>query len=186
MAWDVRIQWATDPMLGFEQFSLATLAGLPKKEDPRGGGVLDPQPGWVNQLCVQGISFSQDHYHVVEKDGDLIVTVWGTDEALPYAQVWRLEPKFVANERVLAGEGIEVLQPEQHLTMYLQPDDVVRRATYNDHWTSDHKYPVEVLDWSSFVVPPEIETLHGVFLTDEVWKASLEEHDTPEWTEWKT
>ena len=77
----VLVQWATAIPADWVAIDSADWAGLPAKPEPVGGEIIDDTPGWICQICVQGMSFTGDHYAVLHDvpAGGCTVYCWSDD-----------------------------------------------------------------------------------------------------------
>ena len=77
----VLVQWAAATPSDWIAVDSADWAALPSKPEPVGGEIIDATPGWICQICVQGMSFTGDHYAVLHDTptGGCTVYCWSDD-----------------------------------------------------------------------------------------------------------
>lgn len=74
------VQWATAHARDWTEIDSADWAGLPKKSVPVGGELIDDVPGWLFDVCVQGMCSGTGDHVAVEHLGDSVrLTVWKDD-----------------------------------------------------------------------------------------------------------
>jgi hypothetical protein len=171
------VQWATEHPRGWVELDSSEWAALAKKPVPVGGEEIDDAPGWLSNVCVQGMcSGSVDHVAVEHLDNGVRVTLW-KDDPEDY------EPsEFFA--RVLT---FHPLKPDSRLGGAINTD--IESVMYAG---ADRLKELEAVDfadtevkpWSEFVPPPEAITRHGIWLTDELAAAHRPLAVPPSWREW--
>jgi len=173
------VQWTTSSANDWQRVNVTSngkWAGLPAKPEPRGGEVIDDQPGYVHALNCQGVEFTgKDHYHVRRDGSALVVTVWNDDPqdwppGTRWAEVWtfdrpRPDPKVGGRTNTV-----------QYLTVYREPGAI-------DLGTSTTGGPIEYRDWSEFV-PPTVGVKHGIWTTDDHNERHSRARSTHGWREW--
>ena len=77
----VLVQWTAATSSDWVAIDSADWAVLPSKPEPIGGEIIDNAPGWICQICVQGMSFTGDHYAVLHDTpaGGCTVYCWSDD-----------------------------------------------------------------------------------------------------------
>lgn len=140
-----------------------------KKAEPTGNETLDNQPGWLISANCQGVIFNgYDHIAVETLQGNgLRITGWQDDpEDFPpgmrYAIRWDFFPP-TGDPRI--GGRINTVQSR---TVWAE---------------SGVGYP-DSLPWEQFVLPPANQTFHGIWVTDEEFKAHEEVRTLRGWREW--
>jgi hypothetical protein len=150
---------------------VAQVRNLPKKGIPTASSVLDNTPGWLCGLNVQGIDFSGYDHTAVEVVGDgLRITGWQDDTEdfgdTRWATEWTLMPP--APDPALGGR----MNTVQSRRIWATPDAAV--------W-----FPgVDVLPWSEFTPPATNLTLHGVWMSNDLYAAHQAVRTHRGWREW--
>jgi hypothetical protein len=161
------VQWTTDPPGDFEPLDIRDWRGLRKRDVVR-DALIDADPGWVMALNVQGVVFNGfDHYAVVERGRQLVVTVWNDDTGDEWftgngAQVWRFS---LPSKRRAHGQSAEMFDTEQYLDIYT--DDEERAAIWRTRTTTGG--PVTVHPWADFVEPDPRDVRHGIMVEDQAY-----------------
>lgn len=162
---------------------------LAKRPVPVGGEKLDA-PGYVMDLCVQGVSLrGADHYAVVPlEDGSGGVRVWRwlddlADPETDYAhgQVWEFRPGWA--DRILHfpdGSSIRHQGPDQRVTFYAA--DMVTHRPYAPRECGG--LPVGLLPWSQWPAPPEDAVRHGVWVDLPLLDKHLKAQGPVHWRDW--
>lgn len=155
---------------------------LPHKSEPT-DAALDNEPGWVFDVCVQGLHFfGADHYAVEPIGlGGVRVYSWYTDITDPdpqaytyrWGSVWDLFPP--GPDPKLNG----AINTRQRKTIYTE----VVEPLFQDQQTS--LGPVQVRDWTQWPAPDESLVRHGIWVRDEqLLKQHREVRATHGWREW--
>jgi hypothetical protein len=178
----VLVQWTLAEPGDWEEIEVTRLShwrGLPRKPEPAGGEPIDNERGWLYGINVQGVLLhGMDHYSVRPLPGGSVeVTRWNDDpEDWPggtrYAQVWTFH----------------ALRPDQHGNLNTHQELVVyaEDQAMRDHWAQARTTggAVEVRPWSDFVVPDARDTIHGVWMSDELDAAHQARQSVRGWREW--
>lgn len=187
------MQWSLATPRDWVQFDLGASGAsarawrnLPKKAAPVGGEVIDEQPGWLYDLCIDGVMLGgYDHYSAapVTVDGaaGVDVTLWNDDpEDWPagtrHALVWRFLPP--APDPRFGGR----LNTRQWLTYFIEPN-APQADRVGEGETSGG--PIAWRSWTEFVAPPANLTVHGVWLPSELEQQHLAaRRPLVSWREW--
>jgi len=160
----VLIQWSLADPEDWEEVDSADWATLPSKPEPIGGEVLDNTKGWINKMNIQGMIFSEDHFHVedIPSDGSCKITTWNDDpedweEGTYLAEIWHI--KKIGPDPIRNG----MINTFQSKVSYRGPNLPQRPIAVNEV-----RY-----DWADFVAPTT-NISHGIWLTEE----KLSEHKT--------
>lgn len=74
------VQWATKHPQGWVELDSSEWHALPKKPLPVGGEEIDDAPGWLSNICIQGMGAGAADHVAVEHLGDSVrVTQWCDD-----------------------------------------------------------------------------------------------------------
>jgi len=74
------VQWATRKARGWTEIDSSEWLVLAKKPLPVGGEKIDNKPGWLNDVCVQGMCSGTADHVAIEEIGDAIcLTLWNDD-----------------------------------------------------------------------------------------------------------
>ncbi len=157
------VQWTLPVPRDWERFLIEHWQDLPKKPDPTGDEILDDQPGHVFCLNVMGMVFKGDHYSIRALDdgtGGVRVLCWSDDlEDFPVGRrhglVWCGYPPEIDSR-------IQEYNPATHCTLQLYMEDEILAIQRSRGLTE------EVLAWQDFPIPPESETLHGLWVPNEL------------------
>ncbi len=152
----VLVQWATSTPGNWAEVGPGQWSAIPWRPVPVSGDVIDDTPGWINALCVQGVVFHADHYHVEYlPDGGVRVTAWNDDPddwaAGEYlarrVTIPPLAPDSYLKGAINTGQTQEIyagadllpnLPPTQNATLHPWADFVApTTAVYHGIWTSD-------------------------------------------------
>lgn len=172
----ILVQWATDPPGDWQEIESRDWTALPKKPEPPvdrspiyddneavmgfigTGVVIDDQPGWVNRVCVQGVSFFGDHIAVLHYPDEKFIEIycWNDDlgDYLPeelYASIWRFYPLLTK----------PILNTRQHCTRFIHSsllNDAPKMETTGGL--------VQYQDYDDFVIPDDSLVRHGIWMTD--------------------
>lgn len=170
----IYLQWAKatpEDWVSVDVTRVAQVRNLPKKPVPTTGAVVDDAAGWLCGVNCQGIDFSGYDHTAIEVVGDgLRITGWQDDTAdfgdTRWATEWTLMPP--APDPALGGRVNTV----QSRRVWATPDSAA--------W-----FPgVPVLPWAQFAPPATNLTIHGVWLTDELFAAHLARRTPHGWREW--
>lgn len=176
----VLIQWAQRTPRDWVTIDSAEWDTLPNRGVPPPGRMNDPgnQAGWVNRLCVQGVEFPYDHYHVRNTVGGAIeVATWNDDpEDTPledfYAAVWTFRPLF-QDPRIGGGWNTD-----QSRVIYAASNAMVRFQAIG---------PMEktvLRPWEEFAAPTNAR--HGVWLSDTLYAAHSQKTSRTSFLDWVT
>ena len=171
------VQWATKHPKGWVELDSSEWDALPKKPDPIGGEVIDDEPGWLSNVCVQGqCTGSADHVAVEHLDDSVRVTLWNDDpEDYEPGQYFARVLTFHPLKPDLALGG--AINTDIDSVMYAGADRFKELEAVDFADTA-------VRPWSEFVPPPESITRHGIWLTDELANAHRPLAVPPSWREW--
>lgn len=140
---------------------------------------IDAELGWPWRLSIQGLGFAADHLHVYDTIDSTVVTAWYDRDYVdsPEAEVWRLYDEIV--ERTYA----DPINPkiDIHCNGPLQIKTIYSDRPQEPQISSGGL--VEVLPWSMFVPPPEEETRHQVWVTQDIADA-LDAFPQPTLEDW--
>ena len=158
----ISIQWATATpadWIDYEIASKADIRALPRKPVPVGGEVLDDEPGWVARLCVQGVVFGgYDHISldIAPALGVLKVAGWQDDpDDFATEECWHTDWQFaIVTDEYGRGQNREVYAQKNAGV----PIDQGKRGRA---WADRPTYPLN-------------QTLHGIWVPDELWRAHVE------------
>ena len=186
----ILVQWATNPPADWQEIDSKDWASLPKKGEPHRDRKpvfgskpfevlgfegpeerIDDKPGWVYQICVQGLAFAGDHIVVIDRSDHVEVIQWDDDpEDYPdgnySADVWKLYDRIVDNS-FKVGNGILRCQgPLQVRAMYVTKPKLEKLIADGviPNYTSGGL--VEVKDYSEFIKPDERIVRHGIWVDD--------------------
>jgi len=169
----IYVQWATLTAVDWIEIDSSQWGSLAKKLEPTGGETLDENPGWLHQLDIQAVKFSaHDHYWMIDNpDGSVTLKAWSNDPA-DYApnEFWGVEWTFHPLAPDLAFGG--ATNTKQIQKVYAASKAATRFR--------------ESLPWEDFVIPPEAETLHGVWFDESKlaeFDAVLTKHSWRDWGE---
>lgn len=171
------IQWSLSHPQSWTEIDSSEWTALPKKPVPSGGEVIDDEPGWIRDVCIQGITFSPSDHVAIETIGDNVkVTSWCDDPndyepAKFYARVTVIHP--VRPDPKLGG----ALNTHIETVLYAGKDELERLKNLN---ISD----AELKSWDKFVKPPENITRHGIWLDDKLFEKHAALAQPVSWREW--
>lgn len=152
----VLLQWTQADPADYVVVDSSAWAALSRKPLPVGGEILDNAPGWIFDVCVQGISFGgADHYCVedlADGSGGVRVTRWWDDPddgppGLFWAEVWTLLP--LAHDRRLGG----AINTRQRCVIYAAADQMAR--------FDQNVEKTDFRPWEKFV--PPVDPIHGIW-----------------------
>lgn len=171
------VQWATQHPKGWVELDSAEWCALAKKPEPVGGEVIDDEPGWLNDVCVQGMCTGSVDHVAVEHLGDSVrVTLWNDDpEDYEPSEYWA---------RVLT---FHPLKPDPELGGAINTD--IESVIYAGPERCAELVALDLVDsdlrpWSEFVPPPEAITRHGIWLPDKLAAKHLSIRRIVSWREW--
>lgn len=148
------IQWALATPANYADTTATDLAEGPHKADPAGTvPALDENTGWCHYICVQGVSFTANHYHVSDgPSGSLVVTVWNDDPAIfaagyRFARVWTFQ--ITAPDALFGG----LWNTRQNQVIYAEDDARTQLLAAGAD-------PSILKPWGDFVAPTT-NVLHG-------------------------
>ena len=179
------VQWARSSPAGWEHCAdaavMASWSGAPV---PSGGEMLAANDRrWINCINIQGNCARADHYHCRDTaDGGCVLTQWDDDR-----DDWNPDD-FVA--RVIT---LPELRPDAALggaintagtqLIYAGSAALARILTPKKNGTVGNSN-CEFRPWSEFVPPPAADTLHGIWLPDNLFALHLREQSVRSWREW--
>lgn len=180
----VCIQWATNPHSKFEIIDSKEWTNIPKKNEPHGTEVVNDIKGWIQSVCVYGVTFKADHYAIIENPrgypiGSVKVVMWNDDpqERTPnetYAREWFFQPMKLKNRKWI---------PPQNQIVYIS--EIMKQQ-----WEGQGILPlftggtkVLVKPFSDFISPEESLIRHGVWLSNELNEV-YERSESHSWREW--
>jgi hypothetical protein len=179
MDFHLYIQWATDPAQGPVEVMSSDWVALPTKPEPRGGEVLDNQPGWVAMIEVQGCGFHWDHYAVVDYTEGVRVYGWDDDPEDWLGQfhgcIWTFRP-LAKDVGPAPYRGYNTRQTHE---WYAEGDILAK-------WQAHGFENGTIHEWSEFRPPPSRYVKHGIWVPDPLWvghEAVAVRHDWRTWTE---
>lgn len=172
----VYIQWAKstpEDWVAVDLTRIAQVRNLPKKPVPTSSSVVDNTAGWLCGLNVQGIDFSgYDHTAVEIVGSGLRITGWQDDTEdfgdTRWATEWTLMPP--APDPNIGGR-INTVQTRR---VFATPDAAP--------WFGG--YGPDVLPWEQFTPPDTNLTVHGVWMSDELYAAHRAKRSFHGWREW--
>lgn len=143
---------------------------LPRKEHPGPSSTVDNNPGWVNAINCQGITFAgYDHYSIEIITDGVRISGWFDDPEdwgdIRYAVSWELYPP--APDAKLGGK----INTVQKGTFYGNEAAVAAGMTVHE-------------PWENFVMPPASLTLDGIWLSDELYTKHRKSQTQHGWREW--
>lgn len=151
----ILLQWALANPTDWVEIDASQWATLPKKPDrtgsPAGVGV-DNTPGYINQINIQGLVPTADHYAVEQVDNETVrLTTWNDDPAhapvgMRYAVVATI--KTLAPDSRFGG----AINTRQSFVVYAEETTFAKFVL--GQWP-------DVRSWSEFVPPAEAITRHG-------------------------
>lgn len=169
------IQWSRMNPQDWEEMDSSEWASTPSKPAPVGREVLDDSPGWIQDLCVQGVQFGgADHYAVEDLNdgsGGIRVTEWNddpNDHPFKWGVVWNIFP--LAPDPKFGG----AINTRQFRVVYTED---------MDRFSAPVQHTV-VRPWSEFVPPAEAITRHGIWISAENSKAHEKKQHFEEWRDW--
>ena len=171
----VLVQWTAATSSDWVAIDSADWAVLPSKPEPIGGEIIDNAPGWICQICVQGMSFTGDHYAVLHDTptGGCTGYCWSDDPGdfqpedyfghvttfLPLAP----DPKF--------GGAYNTRQTRQFF------GGVAKRKLYAD-------IKIDALPFTQFPKPDPALIRHGIWTTAELDAALKAAQTETGWRKW--
>lgn len=173
----ILIQWATSTGKDWTEYDSREWNKLPTKPVPTGGEWIDNEPGWINQINVQGVVFSGNDHYAVERinNGGIRVTVWVDDE-----------------EDIASGASIDKMA--EVWTFYpLRPDKkmgnaintVQEKVWYGTKKVRDELWAdivdVDIRPWEEFTTPDTKFVKHGIWLPDDVFAQHIEAASMVTW-----
>lgn len=148
------IQWALATPANYADTTATDLDAGPHKADPVGTvPTLDEVTGWCHYICVQGIGFTANHYHISDgPSGSLVVTVWNDDPGTfpagsRFARVWTFQT--AAPDAVFGGRW----NTRQSQVIYAEDDASTQLLAAGAD-------PAILKPWGEFVAPTT-NVLHG-------------------------
>lgn len=154
---------------------------LAKKPVPTGSETINSTPGWIFDICIQGVHlYGFDHVAGEPiAGGGLRFYGWNDDLAddetdYRWGEVWefhnpRPDPKF-------GGQ----INTHQVKTIFTEP---VGLADFPPQETSGG--PVQIKTWDQWVMPPDQLTRHGIWVRDEnLWQQHFNVRSKRSWREW--
>lgn len=173
----IYVQWATSQPEDWTPVDISSVADvrrLPRKAAPRGGEKLDRKPGWINALNYQGVIFHGYDHVAIEYNPILdtaVITGWQDDpDDFAADQLWATQWTFLPPVPDPAAGGR--VNTRQSRVVFGSPE-----ATKNFP-------PREVRSWEEFVRPPAEVTLHGVWMSNELYTAHMAAQSAHGWREW--
>ena len=194
----VAVQWTQTTPKNWINFELnkntaKAFAALAKKPVPPVTGVvpLDNQPGWIFDLCIQGVHFyGFDHVAVVPfQDQDALkIWCWNDDvedddpSSTPYkwGEYWELFNPAPDKRLPKNAFGTHPVNTVQHKTIFTEVEGL---SDFSEQLTTSG--PVEIKLWEEWVMPPEEMTFHGVWVRDTaLWQKHFDVRSKRDWREW--
>lgn len=184
----VLIQWTTNPPQDWQSIDLGPSGraarawrDLPNKPEPVGGEVIDATPGWIFDVCIDGLLLGgYDHYAAEPlSNGGVRFFMWNDDpdDWTPdqyHADVWDIHPH--RNDPKVGGK----LNTNQVLTRY-------HGSNPPTGWLDPVQTtggPVTYRPWSQFVPPPAANQRHGIWTPEPLNSQHYEVRRRPSWREW--
>jgi len=170
----ILIQWTRAHPVDWEELDSSKWFAAPKKPIPVGMELIDDDAGWPYQICVQGITFTADHYAVSDLPGRAInVAHWNEDdEDYPdgekFASIWTFYP--------LVGDAELGYRIKMSQVMYAQ-SEVAKRIP------ADRENCV-MKEWEEFPRPDFEITKNGIWVSDELNEAHDKARSNPNWRDW--
>lgn len=185
----VAVQWAstnpsnwTDIDVTTEGAGLRRWSNLPKKPIPTDNDRVDNAPGWVFDVCIQGVHlYGFDHVAIEPLPNNALKAFgWNTDVAdseasAPYkwGEAWEFYPP--APDPLIGNQ----MNTRQRKTVYTETFDPV---FFGQHTSLG---PVDVRPWSEWVDPPAAVTRHGIWVKDPaLFNRHFEVRKQRNWREW--
>lgn len=176
----ILVQWATTAPGDWVEMDSADWALIPFRPTPgpgsRASSPVDGSPGWVHALCVQGVVFQGDHYHVVDLPGGrCLVSCWNDDP-----------DDWGPSEYLARSVLFEPLQPDPlfggaintRQTWHVYAAD---RAGWEAGQKAGHGAQLRDYDWFQ---APSHGVGHGVWLTDQNHADLEAARSIRGWREW--
>lgn len=153
---------------------------LAKKPEPQGGETIDSSPGWIFDVCIQGVHlYGFDHVAGEPMADGLRFYGWNTDitdpESDPYrwGEVWEFYQP--APDPAFGGQ----VNTRQRKTVYTEAEPELFAGQVTTLG------PVDVKPWSQFPTPAESLTRHGIWVRDEaLWQRHFDARSQRDWREW--
>lgn len=180
----VFVQHATDPKSNPEELDSSDWKNLTKKPEPNGTEIIDSTKGWIQSICVMGVTFKADHYAIVENpsghpQGTIKVVQWFNDpeELTPdkfFAREWYFEPMKLVNRKWICK------QPQ---TLYVSENEEKRLIQIGYLPLNEDTIKCQVKRFIVFVKPEDALVRHGININDELNAEYVKEesHNYREW-----
>lgn len=183
----ILIQWTLSSPQDWVEIDEHAWSGLAKHPVPSGGEVIDQQPGWIFDVCIQGWCLRGcDHIALEPFAGGVRVYRWFDDLAddetdYRHGQVIEFRPGWVDRTLTLSdGSTMRHQGPDQRLVQFAENMDAHRPFVAQECGG----LPVEFRPWSEWVNPPDALVRHGIWLGDHLLHAHLATQQPALWREW--
>lgn len=160
---------------------------LPRKPEPRGGEVIDHQPGWVFDVCIQGWCLRGADHIALEPIPDGVRAYRWFDDLeddetdYRHGQVIEFREGWVDRTLTLPdGSTVRHQGPDQRLTEFAEDMDAHRPFVAAECGG----LPVEFKPWSEWVMPPPQTVIHGVWLDDALMHEHIAKARPVNWRDW--
>jgi hypothetical protein len=171
----ILVQWAQSTPTDWAAYDSSEWPLLAKRPEPKQNDAADASPGWVNAICVQGVVFQADHYHVENfANGNVRVTTWNDDP-----DDWRTT-EYHGREILFAP-----LQPDTRFGgAYNTKQTWVTYAADRAGWQAAGKQGnTELREWAWFQAPQR-DVAHGIWLDDALNAQHEAARSLRGWREW--
>lgn len=185
----VYVQWTLTTPTDWAEINVSPehngWAQLPVKPEPDGTEVLDNEPGWVFDVCIQGVQFyGYDHVAIepiAKPLSGVRVYGWSDDVTDPDPQ----------QQDYRWGSVWEFFDPAPDSRAKGRINTRQRKTIYTEHVEDYHRGqetsigPVAVRPWSAWPDPDPSLVRHGVWVRDEtLWRAHFDVRSLHGWEEW--
>jgi hypothetical protein len=177
----VLYQWALKDPTQWQQIDVSQWASLPKRPIPKPGelGAKTNQPGWIFNVCVQGITFAgYDHIAIepinIGLDEGVKVTAWNDDP-----------DEFILGERNASVWTILPITSDPQLGMAINTRQSCIKYLEGNAYNQALANTVQnttVRPWDDFIPPPETITQHGIWIENTKMAEHLNHAPQSEWS----
>ncbi len=177
----ILIQWSQDTARNWVEIDSSQWAALQFRPEPRGGEIIDSNPGWIYSLCVMGrIWTGYDHYAVEHlPNGKCRVSAWIDDENDlvnaaydKYARVitcWPLTPDINLGGAINTKSS-QIVFCQSKMRAIVEAIGPVQNTVYRP--------------WVEFVPPSAGLIAHGIWLPDRLSDNHFFNRKSRGWREW--